>query len=222
MRTFLLCLLFTGTLTAQDGSLAIGFDIDDTVLFSRDVFLEVPAGLEGGEYWGWINSHDRNYSMVIPPTLVLINYFRSHGHQVYFITARKPQNGRQVAAFLSNALGFPVRLNQELFFSPSETRNGRKYSTKARMMRKLNLDVYYGDSDSDILAALEADVHPVRIVRHESSWKKYGSSYFGNLIKPQGAENPYRAEDLPTFYNASVGPFGEGIYPIIWEGPGEE
>ena len=45
-------------------------------------------------------------------------------------------------------------------------------------MKSLELDLYYGDSDSDIIAALKADVHPVRIVRHQKSINQYGANYF--------------------------------------------
>ena len=39
----LLIWFYTIPLAAEPGILNVGFDIDDTVLFSRDVFLNIPA-----------------------------------------------------------------------------------------------------------------------------------------------------------------------------------
>ena len=51
------CLLF-----AQNGILNVGFDIDDTILFSRDVFLNLPEDKRNPTDYGWINAHDEDYS----------------------------------------------------------------------------------------------------------------------------------------------------------------
>ena len=85
-------------------------------------------------------------------------------------------------------------------------------------MKKLNLDLFYGDADSDMIAALKANVHPVRIVRHNMSIEQYGKNYFGDL-KDRDSGNPFEMNDLKTFYSKSVGIFGESIYPILWRGP---
>ena len=48
---------------AQNGILNVVFDIDDTVLFSRDVFLNLPDDKQNPTDYGWINSHDSDYSL---------------------------------------------------------------------------------------------------------------------------------------------------------------
>jgi len=206
---------------AQPGILKVGFDIDDTVLYSRDVFLNAPRNDSGKLDYGWVNKHDSEYSIVIPPTVTLINYFRAHGHEVYFITARPGMNGETAASFLTDVLGFEIIKDKNLFFSPKETINGKRFTTKHRVMKNLNLDLYYGDSDTDMIAAIKAGVQPVRIVRHTSSVEQYGSNYFGNTLNQNSDKYPFSGGDLQIFYDANVGIFGESIYPIIWEGPPE-
>ena len=204
---------------AQNGILNVGFDIDDTVLFSRDVFLSLPDDKRNPTDYGWINSHDSDYSIFITPTVELIKYFHSNGHNVFFITARSDVNGNILAEFLTKGLVFEVKVNKNLFFSPKQTINGKRFTTKQRLMKRLKLDLFYGDADSDMIAALKAGVHPVRVVRNESSVIEYGSNYFGNTLKGNIPEAPFSNDDLKIFYNSNIGIFGESIYPIIWTGP---
>ena len=203
---------------AQNGILNVGFDIDDTVLFSRDVFLSLPDDKRNPTDYGWINSHDSDYSIFITPTVELIDYFRSNGHNVFFITARPEVNGNILAEFLAKGLVFEVKVNKNLFFSPKQTINGKMFTTKQRLMKRLKLDLFYGDADSDMIAALKAGVHPVRVVRNESSVIEYGSNYFGNTLKGDIPEAPFSNDDLKIFYKSNIGIFGESIYPIIWTG----
>ena len=213
--------IWLGPAQSQPGILKVGFDIDDTVLYSRDVFLNAPRNDSGKLDYGWVNKHDSEYSIVIPPTVTLINYFRAHGHEVYFITARPGMNGETAASFLTDVLGFEIIKDKNLFFAPKETLNGKRYTTKHRVITELGLDLYYGDSDTDMIAAIKAGVHPVRIVRHQKSIEQYGSNYFGNTLDPNSDAFPFSGEDLRIFYQANVGVFGESIYPVIWEGPPE-
>ena len=204
---------------AQNGILNVGFDIDDTVLFSRDVFLSLPDDKQDPIDFSWINSHDSDYSIYIEPVIELIDYFLSNGHNVFFITARPGPNGRILAEFLTAGLGFPVVVNKNLFFSPKQTINGKRFTTKHRLMKRLKIDLFYGDSDTDMIAALKAGVHPVRVIRNEASIIEYGSNYFGNTLKGDSPEAPFSNNELKIFYKSKIGVFGESIYPIIWKGP---
>ncbi len=218
----IILILINSFIFAQPGILKVGFDIDDTVLFSEPMFQYYYEEKGLPIDFGWINSHDNDFSVPITPTIELIHYFRENGHKVYFITARPGQNGDQLAQYLSEVLGYKVRKNVELFFMPKDTLNGKKFTSKHRKMNELGLDLYYGDSDTDIIAALKAGVHPVRIVRHQLSIDQYGANYFGNTNKGNTYKEPFDADDLKEFYNKSVGVFGESIYPIIWDGSGTE
>ena len=92
------CFVF---LFSESGQLNVGFDIDDTVLFSRDVFLNIPNDKREPIDYGWINTQDDGLSIYIDPTVKLVNYFISNGHNVFFITARSGENGEALANFLS-------------------------------------------------------------------------------------------------------------------------
>ena len=183
------------------------------------MFLNLPDDKRNPTDFGWINTHDSDYSIYITPTVELIDYFRSNGHNVFFITARPGPNGNILAEFLTKGLGFPVEVNKNLFFSPKQTIKGKRFTTKHRLMKRLKIDLFYGDSDSDIIAALKAGVHPVRVVRNDASVREYGSNYFGNTLKGNISEAPFSKNDLQIFYKSNVGIFGESIYPIIWKGP---
>jgi len=219
MTRIVIYILYLSLVVAQPGILNVGFDVDDTILFSRDVFLSLPDDKRDPVDYGWINSHDEDFSLFITPTVELINYFHTNGHNVFFLTARPGTKGNILAEFLADELGFSIRVNKNLFFSPKETIKGKRYTTKHRLMQRLKLDLYYGDADTDIIAALKAGVHPVRVVRHETSIVEYGSNYFGNTNKGNSAQTPFTKDDLKLFYNSNIGIFGESIYPIIWTGP---
>ena len=211
--------IWIATDQSDPGQLKIGFDIDDTVLFSRDIFTNLPADKQNPIDFGWVNVRDRQYSLLIEPTAELIHFYRSHGHEVYFITARPGNNGDSVAVFLSEQLGFPVAKDRNLFFEPKEYVDEFRYTTKHRRIKALGLDIFYGDSDTDIVAAIKAGVHPVRVVRHQSSIDQYGKNYFGNTNDGTDVKAPFSKTDLEQFYRGSVGVFGEAIYPLIWDGP---
>lgn len=92
----------------QTGKLKVGFDIDDTVLYSEPMFIYYVENHGRPIDYEWINVNDKNYSIPISPTIDLIHYFKSNGHDVYFITARPGANGQHVAEFLSDVLGYKV------------------------------------------------------------------------------------------------------------------
>ena len=211
--------LVSRSYSSTPGILNVGFDIDDTIIFSRDVFLNIPENRRNPIDYGWVNRQDQNLSLFIKPTLDLISYFKNNGHKIYFITARSGENGEHLAKFLSDSLEMSIVKDKNLFFCPKEVINGKRYTTKHHQMKKLKLDLYYGDADTDMIAALKANVHPVRIVRHKKSIEQYGKNYFGNVLQGKSNESPFKIDDLKIFYSKGVGIYGESIYPIIWIGP---
>ena len=181
---------------SQSGKLRVGFDIDDTTLYSERAFVEGPKLENGKTDYAWINTHDEEYSLLIEPVITLIHYFRANGHEVFFITARPGINGESVGAFLTKSLNFEVKVDSNLFFSPKVFVDGFKYTTKHRKMCELDIDLFYGDSDTDIVAAIKADVHPVRIVRSNASLKEYGGNYFGDTHDGESDGAPFEKDDL--------------------------
>ncbi len=219
IKILAIILFLFNVLFAQIGKLNVGFDIDDTVLYSERIFVAAPTTPDGKIDYSWVNMRDKDFSLIIEPIETLIHFFRAHGHAVYFITARPSINGEYVADFLTKKLNFDIEVNKNLFFSPKETVDQFRYTTKHRLMTDLDIDIFYGDSDTDMIAAIKAGVHAVRIVRSDSSILEYGSNYFGNTLRASGPEAPFTRQDIDTFYDAGVGVFGESIYPIVWNPP---
>ena len=75
MKRIVIYILYLSLVVAQPGILNVGFDVDDTILFSRDVFLSLPDDKRDPVDYGWINSHDKEYSLFITPTVELVNIF---------------------------------------------------------------------------------------------------------------------------------------------------
>jgi len=207
----------------EPGQLKVGFDIDDTVLFSRDNFLKAPHMGEDPDHvdFGWVNQHDSLYSVTIQPIAKLITFLRAHGHEVYFITARPGINGAAVGRHLTRELGFPVVLGKNLFFSAKKKDpvSGHRFTTKHETISKLGLHIFYGDSDTDIIAASIAGVRAVRVVRDARSVEAYSKNYFGDTRSAPKAKAPYSEDDYQKFLSNAVGPYGETIYPIYFVEP---
>ncbi|MCF7802386.1 MAG: hypothetical protein K9N34_10270 [Candidatus Marinimicrobia bacterium] len=200
------------------GRLVVGFDIDDTILYSEDNFLAVPPNPANPGHldYAWVNSHDSVYSKVITDMAKLVHFFRAQGHSVYFITARPGVNGEYLARFLTRELGFPIVMDKNLFFSPKERdpKTGIRHTVKHRLIRELGIHVFYGDSDTDIVAALVGDAHPVRVVRDPKSLHAYSRNHFGDIISESSVANPFTVDDYRKFILAGVGPYGETIFPL--------
>ena len=199
--------------------LRVGFDIDDTILFSRDNFLEAPHHSDDPDHldYAWVNRHDSLYSQMIEPIKTLVTWYHEQGHGVYFITARPGDDGAVLARFLSRELGFQVVVDRELFFSPKEKHplTGKRYTTKHRVMKQLGLHIYFGDSDTDMIAASIAGVRAVRVLRDPRSIRAYSKNYFGNILSPEIQDAaPFDVTDYERFIQQGVGPYGEHIYPL--------
>lgn len=200
------------------GQLKVGFDIDDTILFTRDNFLDAPSLSDDPDHldYGWINRHDSVYSKLVKPVADLVWFYRAHGHEVYFITARPGPNGEAVGRFLSRELGFPVVVDKNLFFSPKEKDpiSGKRFTSKHHLISKLGLHIFFGDSDTDMIAASIAGVRAVRVVRDQRSVEAYSRNYFGDTKSGAEEAAPFDEATYQKFLGASVGPYGETIYPI--------
>ena len=71
-------------LGSNPGILNVGFDVDDTILFSRDVFLNIPESKSNPTDYGWVNMQDEKLSLFIEPTVELVKYFKKNGHNVFY------------------------------------------------------------------------------------------------------------------------------------------
>ena len=71
LNYFLIIVFCFYPLFSKSGVLNVGFDIDDTVLFSRDVFLSIPKDKRNPIDYGWVNTHDEGLSLYIEPTIAV-------------------------------------------------------------------------------------------------------------------------------------------------------
>ena len=55
--------LITSFVFANIGALNVGFDIDDTILFSRDVFQSIPKNKRNPIDYSWVNKQDAKLSI---------------------------------------------------------------------------------------------------------------------------------------------------------------
>lgn len=137
-----------------------GFDIDDTLLFSTPAFaigFASPHEYGSEPFWTLVNNSDRGNSEIKSSTQTIVESYRQRGIAVYAITARAGHGGDGLRAFVSEALGIP---ETNIYFEPDG---------KTDRIRELRLDVYFGDSDSDMEDAMAAGARAVRIQRSPRS-----------------------------------------------------
>jgi acid phosphatase (class B) len=184
---------------------AVGFDIDDTLLFSTPAFGRgfatggTPAPTDV-TFWTATNGCDagcpaetitlpdgttkdlpaNDASTVKAKALELVSYHQSLGQQVYAITARPDTNGDPLRAYLHAQFGID---SDHVFFEP----NG-----KTDRMAMLALDAFYGDADTDITDSAKVPGRTVLGIRSlrspKSSYRsggrlaKYHPGYYGEPI----------------------------------------
>ncbi|MFP5519311.1 MAG: HAD family acid phosphatase [Bdellovibrionia bacterium] len=173
--------------------IAVGFDIDDTVLFSSPgsfYGLKNQDGKNKTNKYGdnphrqnqffndWTDIHDA-YSMPKYVAQKLITLHSQRGDDIYFITAR-PYTGKKekLTERLKNFFNLK-QINPVVF-------NGFE-KPKSQALKELDLKIYYGDADSDIKEAQQVGVRPIRVLRavnsNDSREVNYGM--FGEEIIPE-------------------------------------
>ena len=65
----LITIFLFGYLQPQPGILKVGFDIDDTVLYSEPAFQHYKKEYGLPIDYGWINANDNQFSILITPTV---------------------------------------------------------------------------------------------------------------------------------------------------------
>lgn len=143
------------------GELRVGFDYDDTIVFSTPAFSKAFKSANqpfSPGFWTIVNqSYDVEQRKLLPNLLAWT--FRVLGFRVSILTARPNYGGE--------ALQKEWRyLAHDFIFS-----NGS--ANKHRYLSKGNYVLYFGDSDSDILEGRKAKVLTFRIKRgSKSSYKE--------------------------------------------------
>ncbi|WP_435928167.1 acid phosphatase AphA [Dryocola sp. BD613] len=153
--------------------IAVGFDIDDTVLFSSPGFYrgqkEFSPGkqdyLKNPAFWEKMNNGWDEFSMPKEVAKSLIAMHLKRGDSVYFVTGRSRTKTETVTTTLQNDFLIPQAfVNPVIFAGDKEGQN-----TKTQWLKDKQIKIFYGDSDNDITAAQEVGARGIRILRASNS-----------------------------------------------------
>ncbi|WP_233118787.1 acid phosphatase AphA [Aggregatibacter actinomycetemcomitans] len=151
----------------------VSFDIDDTVLFSSPCFYHGQQKYSPGkqdylknqDFWNEVNADCDQYSIPKQIAVDLINMHQERGDQIYFITGRTAGDKDGVTPVLQKA--FSIKNMHPVEFMGGRDRTTKYNKTPGIIEHKVT--IHYGDSDDDILAAKEAGVRGIRLMRAANS-----------------------------------------------------
>jgi acid phosphatase (class B) len=147
--------------------MAVGFDIDDTVLFSSPCFYygrqKYSPGnddyLRNQAFWQEINAGCDRYSVPKEVARQLIELHKKRGDTLFFITGRPPTEGEQLTEIIAST--FAIEGMRPVVFTSGPD--------KTSFIRDHALHTYYGDADSDIISARNAGARAIRVMRASNS-----------------------------------------------------
>jgi len=156
--------------------MAVGFDIDDTVLFSSPGFWrgkktfspDSEAYLKNPAFWQQMNNGWDEFSIPKESARALIAVHLKRGDQIWFITGRSQTKTESVTKTLQDAFMIPAANMNPVVFTGEQSRQNSKVATLVQKQIK----IYYGDADSDITAAREAGARGIRVLRASNSTYK--------------------------------------------------
>ncbi|MCP3941028.1 MAG: acid phosphatase AphA [Desulfobacteraceae bacterium] len=162
--------------------IVVGFDIDDTVLFSSPGFyyglnnhdgpgntnLYGDKPLDSKKFWDDMNGKFDKFSFPKKSGEALVKMHYRRGDKVVFITARPSSEKSIVPQILMQCFGIP---RPEVVFT-NET-------PKTQFLRRRGVQVYYGDADSDMRQAREAAARPIRVMRSALSTNTASAYHVG-------------------------------------------
>ncbi|WP_347254798.1 acid phosphatase AphA [Leminorella grimontii] len=153
-------------------AMAVGFDIDDTVLFSSPGFFRGQQQfsphssefLNNMEFWEKMNGEWDKFSIPKESGRALISMHLERGDAIYFITARPQTKNEIVTQVLQEDFNIPAdKMNKVIFVGEKEGVN-----LKVPAMKEKKIKVYYGDSNGDITGAREAGARGIRVLRPDN------------------------------------------------------
>lgn len=158
----------------------VSFDIDDTVLFSSPAFYygknkfspDSYKYLDNQEFWNFVGNGADKYSIPKEAAKALIEMHQRRGDTIYFITGRPaPSNHKENVVGETGKIlekDFNIKNMKPVNFMTPYTASQNKYD-KTYYIKKYHVSLHYGDSDDDILAAKEAGIRGIRILRNSAS-----------------------------------------------------
>lgn len=154
----------------------VSFDIDDTVLASSGCFYYGKekyspndySYLKNQDFWDEINAGCDKYSIPKEAARALIDMHQARGDQVFFITGRTAGKDDQLTPLLAKT--FKINNMQPVNFMGGHgvDQLKTKYNKTAGILKN-KVQLHYGDSDDDILAAKEAGIRGIRLLRATNS-----------------------------------------------------
>lgn len=168
--------------------ITVGFDVDDTVLFSSPGFQYAFNNTDGqggankyGDrplssdlFWQEMSCQFDKFSIPKESARQIIEMHKKRGDTIYFITARPAVKGEILTDILNRL--FTLENQPKAIFS------GR--TSKAVFIKRHGLSVFYGDSDPDISEAHDAGVRGIRFLRSTLSNNKgkYNPGMYGEAV----------------------------------------
>jgi len=152
----------------------VGFDVDDTVLFSSPGYYYGQQKYSPGSsdylsmagFWEEMNNGLDRFSIPKESARQLIELHKRRGDSIYFITARIPTETETVTELLAERFGIE-NPNKVIFTGMKVLEN-----PKIKPISENNIQIYYGDSDNDIRAAQAVGIRAIRIIRASNSTNK--------------------------------------------------
>ncbi len=151
----------------------VGFDIDDTLLFSSPGYYYGKQKYSPGdnayqfkEFWNEMNNGLDLFSIPKKCAKMLIELHKTRGDSIYFITGRTKTKTETVTELLAKT--FSIENPNEVIFCGFRTGE----NTKIRPLKEKSIQIFYGDSDSDIKAAQVSGIRAIRIMRAGNSTYK--------------------------------------------------
>lgn len=156
--------------------MAVGFDIDDTVLFSSPGFWrgketyspDSEDYLHNPAFWEKMNNGWDEFSIPKEVARALIAMHVKRGDRIYFITGRSQTQTETVSKTLQNDFSIPAaNMNPVIFAGDKAGQN-----TKTQWLQDKQIKLFYGDSDNDMTAAQETGARAIRVLRASNSTYK--------------------------------------------------
>lgn len=161
------------SLLGRPPMVGVGFDIDDTVLFSSPGFWRGQKTFSPGsedylknpQFWEKMNNGWDEFSMPKEVARQLIAMHVKRGDSIWFVTGRSQTKTETVSKTLQDDFLIPAaNMNPVIFAGDKPGQN-----TKTQWLQAKQIKVFYGDSDNDITAAREAGARGIRVLRAANS-----------------------------------------------------
>lgn len=155
-------------------SMNVGFDVDDTVLFSSPAYYYGQQKYSPGrtdylsdpEFHKELNNGLDRFSIPKEIARKLIDLHKGRGDNIFFITGRDPTETETLTELLTKT--FDLENPNPVIFCGANPWDNPKIAP----LKENDIQIYYGDSDGDILAAQAVRIRAVRIIRADNSTHK--------------------------------------------------